>query len=145
MRQFLAGVDDRDLIPDEIWVIRINPQKRDAEPETLSDIEDRRNELAGNLSLHQELAFICKVNAWIDAYPNDFGAAKKRIGIHMITMSKERSDTLYPASKFDRDPTFVSGLRAHGEERGRAFLDRWRTATDAKLKSLCWPCAILDG
>ncbi len=46
--------------PDEIWVIQINLQKRDIEPRSMPQILDRRNELAGNLSLNQEIHFIKK-------------------------------------------------------------------------------------
>ena len=44
-----------DTRPDELWVIQINPTARADEPTTVLDIADRRNELAGNLSLYQEL------------------------------------------------------------------------------------------
>ena len=44
-----------DATPDELWVIQINPTARADEPKTVLDITDRRNELAGNLSLYQEL------------------------------------------------------------------------------------------
>ena len=53
--------------PDELWVIQINPQQRDTEPATLAEIADRRNELAGNLSLYQELAFIEKIDQLLEA------------------------------------------------------------------------------
>jgi NTE family protein len=43
-------------------VIQIDPQNRAAEPKTMPNIMDRRNELAGNLSLCQETYFIEKVN-----------------------------------------------------------------------------------
>ena len=51
-----------DAEPDELWVIQINPRQRDTEPTTLAEIADRRNELSGNLSLYQELAFIARVS-----------------------------------------------------------------------------------
>jgi len=50
-----------DTRPDELWVIQINPRRWDGEPRTMVEIADRRNELAGKLSLHQELGFIEKV------------------------------------------------------------------------------------
>jgi NTE family protein len=56
-----------DAGPDELWVIQINPQQRDTEPTTLAEIADRRNELAGNLSLYQELAFIEKIDQLLEA------------------------------------------------------------------------------
>jgi NTE family protein len=48
--------------PDELWVIQINPTRRDAEPRTMIEIADRRNELSGNLSLYQELHVIEKID-----------------------------------------------------------------------------------
>lgn len=47
-----------DAQPHEIWVIRINPKGVCDEPKQWADIVDRRNELAGNLSLEQEL-YLC--------------------------------------------------------------------------------------
>jgi NTE family protein len=51
-----------DAKPDEIWVIQIDPERRAVEPKSMVDILDRRNELAGNLSLYQEIHFIEKIN-----------------------------------------------------------------------------------
>ena len=55
-----------DARPDELWVIQINPARRDQEPRSLVEIADRRNELAGNLSLHQELGFIEKIDQLLE-------------------------------------------------------------------------------
>ena len=44
------------LEPDEIWVIQINPSRRETVPRTTLEIADRRNELAGNLSLYSGAA-----------------------------------------------------------------------------------------
>ena len=55
-----------DTRPDELWVIQINPRRWDGEPRTMVEIADRRNELAGNLSLHQELGFIEKIDQLLD-------------------------------------------------------------------------------
>lgn len=141
VREFAAGTAKEDT-PDEIWVIRINPQKRDKEPILLDQIEDRRNELAGNLSLNQELQFIQKVNQWAVKYPSDFGRDRKVIDIYTITMSEEKSIDLGVASKFDRTPSFVEDMRVHGAERAALFLDRWCSkSTDLKG----WPCNALEG
>ena len=53
--------------PDEIWVVRINPQEFNPASLTigLDDIRDRENDLAGNLSLNQELDHILTINRWI--------------------------------------------------------------------------------
>jgi predicted acylesterase/phospholipase RssA len=52
---------------DELWVIRINPSEREHEPRTVAEIADRRNELSGNLSLHQELRFVEKIDQLLEA------------------------------------------------------------------------------
>ena len=134
VREFVAGKKEIEDVPDEIWVIRINPQKREKEPNLLGEIEDRRNELSGNLSLNQELRFIQKVNDWIEKYPNDeFVKGKKPIDIFAITMAPDKAE-LDVASKFNRDPAFVRDLREHGAARGRMFLELW---ADARAKT--WP------
>src|SRR5437016_9870098 len=63
IREFVSTPQQADEKPDEIWIVQINPQTRDAEPRAPEDIEDRRNELAGNLSLNQEVHFIETINA----------------------------------------------------------------------------------
>ena len=61
---FTAGALKRltDAKPDGIWVIQIDPEKREEEPRSMVDILDRRNELTGNLSLYQEIHFVEKIN-----------------------------------------------------------------------------------
>src|SRR5215211_4079316 len=51
-----------ELNPDEIWVIQINPEEIDSTPTSTEKMTDRRNELAGNLSLNQELYFVRRTN-----------------------------------------------------------------------------------
>lgn len=143
-----------DDTPDEIWVVRINPQKRDREPTTLASIEDRRNELAGNLSLYQELHAIQTVNklsaclrelaaiaggrhedeARLRELREQF-ASYKPIDIYMITMHKDKAD-LGVASKFDRSPDFVTAMRRHGEMRAAQFLPLWLTKSP---QLVAWP------
>ena len=55
--------------PEEIWIVQINPMQRSREPRTMREIADRRNELAGNLSLGQELFFIQKINDLLGKHP----------------------------------------------------------------------------
>ena len=61
---FLRKAFDGDsaTMPEEIWIIQVNRAQHDAVPETPSDISDRRNHLAGNLSLQHELELIEMVN-----------------------------------------------------------------------------------
>lgn len=114
---FIEG-KNADAKPDEIWIIQINPQKRKAEPVSVGEIADRRNELAGNLSLKQELFFIKKVNDWQDAghLPAD---KYKHIDVRWIKMLDEDLDT---ASKLDRDPSFIQHMMKYGEEQAGEFL-----------------------
>lgn len=130
-----------DRIPDELWVIRINPQRRARAPVSAGEIDDRWNELAGNLSLNQELYFIDKVNEWIaqgrfidsrgadkqNASPQD----KKPIDLYMITMASEMA-SLGVATKFDRNPLNIKRLHEHGVERGLAFLRARNTGAARK-------------
>ena len=95
------------------------------------DILDRRNELAGNLSLYQEIHFIEKINDLVDKLgegespedkrlriPGERGKEYRPIAVRRIEMLK----ALDFASKLDRSPSFIRGLMAYGEERAEEFL-----------------------
>ena len=105
-----------DARPEEIWVIRINPRARATEPRRVGDIADRRNELAGNLSLEQELFFIRKVNEWADR----LGDPYRRIEIREVTLDLD----LDLPSKLDRRPAFLRRLFDAGREEAEEFLAR---------------------
>jgi NTE family protein len=120
-----------DARPDEIWVIQIDPERRAEEPKSMVDILDRRNELAGNLSLHQEIHFIEKINDLVEKLgegespgdkrlriPGERGKEYRPIKVCRIEMLKE----LDFASKLDRSPPFIRGLMDYGEERAGEFL-----------------------
>ena len=76
--------------PDEIWVIQINPRERKTVPKTVSEIADRRNELAGNLSLHQELGFIEKIDQMLEDGHLDRNGKYKQIVVRVIELSRPR-------------------------------------------------------
>jgi NTE family protein len=111
-----------DAQPDELWVVQINPTTRDTEPRSVLDIADRRNELAGNLSLFQELHVIEK----IDQLLHDgvlVGGGYKQVTVRIIELARTRSSRwLGPASKLDRDARFLRELITQGERQGDAFL-----------------------
>jgi NTE family protein len=107
-----------DAKPDEIWVIQIDPQRRSGEPKTMPDIMDRRNELAGNLSLYQEIYFIEKINEWV-AEGVLSNTKHEVIEVRWIEMLRN----LDSESKLDRDPRFIRAMMAYGEDRARTFLD----------------------
>ncbi len=102
--------------PEELWIVQINPQERDGEPTTLEAIEDRRNELSGNISLNQELRFVERVNDWIEE-----GHLPEAEFSH-TTVRRIEIGRQYPAStKVDRSPAFLEELQDLGERRAREF------------------------
>ena len=120
--------------PDEIWVIQIDPKRRDEEPRSMTDILDRRNELAGNISLYQEIHFIKKMNQLVERLgdqnkpledrslyvPGKEGRTYKRIEVRWIRMSRP----LDFASKLDRSPSFIRRMMNYGEREAEDFLER---------------------
>jgi NTE family protein len=106
-----------DAQPEEIWVIEINPQKCKGEPKSVPQITDRRNELAGNLSLYQEIYFIEKINEWIKEGSLS-GTKHKPIKVSWIQMLREMD----VESKLNRDPSFIQEMMSYGEEQAGEFL-----------------------
>jgi NTE family protein len=133
VREFFARESESDLdkIPDEVWIVRINPQQWPYVPETNADIQDRENELMGNLSLHKELDFILKVNDWADTYP-DFAKNHKQVTVRTIKMKEKTADHLQYASKFNRSREFSEELCDEGCEVARKWLDDWRNGKAGK-------------
>jgi NTE family protein len=111
-----------DAGPDELWVIQINPQQRDTEPTTLAEIADRRNELSGNLSLYQELAFIEKIDQLLETGQLNAGGKYKQVVVRVIELSRSSLPRASAASKMNRDPRFIQNLMSHGEEQAEEFL-----------------------
>ena len=115
IRQFVSDAP-ADEKPDEIWIVRINPRTREEVPTTTSEITDRRNELAGNLSLDQERHMIESVNGMIaDGIITD--DRYKRIALREVDIAPALADDLDSHSKLDRDPGFIDRLMTHGRER----------------------------
>src|SRR5438094_9846629 len=107
-----------DQLPDEIWVVQLNPQRRADEPKNVRDIVDRRNELAGNLSLAQALYFIDRVNR-LRSEHGTLQAKYKHITIRVVELARELDN----ASKLDRSAQLIDGLIEHGNERAALFFD----------------------
>jgi NTE family protein len=107
-----------DVRPDEIWVIQINPKTRLDEPKNVVEIADRRNELSGNLSLHQELHFIEKIDQLLDEGLLAPNGRYKTIVVRLIEMST----SLGTVSKLNRDRSFIRQLIANGVDRAEEFL-----------------------
>lgn len=128
--------------PDEIWILQIDPKKRDEEPTSMTDILDRRNELAGNISLYQEVHFLQKMNHLVKKLGDQDVSPKERtlyvtgeegeedreykyIDIRWIRMSMP----LDFASKLDRSPSFIRRLMKYGERRAEDFLEQRPTVS----------------
>lgn len=124
IRGFLSGKESREAKPDEIWVIQINPERRASEPMTSNDIDDRRNELAGNLSLHQELFFVDQTNDWLRKKWLDAGHMK-HVDVRFIRLELD----LDYASKLDRSPAFIERLMDEGRYKGAEFIARLNKET----------------
>lgn len=131
VRDFLNGKLTCDDKPDEIWIIQIDPQTRDSEPIALRDIQDRRNELAGNLSLNQEVYFIQKVN---DFVRRGFLPAErfKQVTVRRIALARQ----LDYASKLDRSPQLVRSLMQEGEASARRFLSELSSEMTVRVRPL---------
>src|SRR5262245_37583144 len=111
IREFFTGPQDYEYFPDEIWIVRINPQEWPYPPETNADIQDRQNELMGNLSLHKELDFILE--------------KQPQLIVRTIKMTQNTADNLWYSSKFNRSRDFMDQMRREGRDVARAWLANW--------------------
>jgi len=122
-------------VPDEIWVIRINPIAVESLPKTNSEIFDRRNQMEGNVSLMQSLDFVEFCNLLLREKAVDFDVLARHgftrrepITVRFIHMSPELQSTLDYVSKLSREPSHIHKLIDDGEQQGRKFLDSLATA-----------------
>jgi NTE family protein len=130
LREPLMG---KGMLPEEIWVIQVNRTQHDFVPEKPSDIFDRRNHLAGNLSLQHEIQIIQMVNALLqenaltDAFRARFGLdTDSQIAVRFIRMSNKLAQGLDYPSKLSRQPKHIARLVADGQAQATAFLDALR-------------------
>ncbi len=124
VREFLAGVR-REHVPDEIWIVRINPQQTAQQPKSNAEIRDRENELMGNLSLNKELDFILTINDMIARFGGGLAAEYKPVTVRTIKMKEETAAALRTSSKFDRSRGFIDRLRKEGHAVAQDWLSRW--------------------
>jgi NTE family protein len=101
----------------ELWVVQINASTCAQVPTETHEILDRRNELAGNLSLEQEIRFIEMNNRAIAE-----GRLKEPLvrPIHIGRIPLDRD--LGYRSKLDRRPEFLWELKEYGKTKSRWFL-----------------------
>lgn len=136
-------------VPDEIWLIKINPTARRTVPVKPGEIVDRRNQLEGNISLFQQLGHLEMVNDMIlaDAFRPEFLAqfdikapvripksfhtdADRPYHIPCIEMPLDLQDLLDYEGKIDRSTDNIGRLIAEGEKAAALFL-RQRAAAVA--------------
>jgi len=111
--------------PHELWIIRINPQQWPYVPKSNADVQDRENELMGNLSLNKDLDFLMMMNAWNQKYGGQFANDHPLVTMRTIKMKQTTADELRYSSKFDRSEAFMNKLRQEGETVARNWLDLW--------------------
>jgi NTE family protein len=128
-------------VPDEIWLIKINPTARHTIPVKPGEIVDRRNQLEGNISQFQQLGHIEMLNDMIldDAFRPEFLArfdikapvripksfhtdADRPYHIPCIEMPSELQDLLNYEGKIDRGADNIGRLIAEGEKAAARFL-----------------------
>jgi NTE family protein len=117
-------------VPQEIWIIQVNRTRSETVPELPSDIFDRRNHLAGNLSLQHEIEFIEVLNmllqehALTERFLSRFGLEKvEPIRVRFIRMSEQLQAGLDYPSKLSRAPFHIERLVADGQTQAKIFLD----------------------
>lgn len=129
-------------IPEEIWVIKLNPTRRVSIPTAPDDILDRRNELEGNVSLFQSLQSIERLNnlfldgAFKEEYlerlhirepikiPRSFiEKPDQPYYIPFIEMSDSLQKSLNYESKLDRNPEQINKLIEDGKQQAKIFLE----------------------
>jgi NTE family protein len=138
-------------IPEEIWLIKINPTARKRVPLESGDILDRRNQLEGNISLFHQLDHIEMINDLILAgafnpeflgllglktairIPKSFDTdPDKPYHIPCIEMPVEVQEKLDYEGKIDRSAKNIDFLIAQGEAAAKEFLTRRAAAVAAK-------------
>jgi NTE family protein len=102
---------------DELWLIQINSSTCARVPTDTHEILDRRNALAGNLSMEQELLFIETINRAI-AQGKISDPRYRRIQVSRIALDRELSYR----TKIDRTPAWLEELREYGKTKWRLFL-----------------------
>jgi NTE family protein len=121
-------------IPDEVWIIQINPQEKEEIPEAPEGIIDRRNEMIGNLSLLHDFEKIKMINRFIDFIDEKGSPDLKekflaryhlpgKVFYYFVKMSEELLQDLNYASKINRASDHINRLLEDGKKKGEEFLE----------------------
>ena len=146
VRPRTVGMDN---VPEEIWLIKINPTARRRVPRQPADIIDRHNQLAGNISLFQQLKQLELLNDMLVAdvfrpeflaqmdikapirIPKSLTCPDRPYHIPCIEMPDEVQEKLDYEGKIDRSAKNIDGLIAIGEASAREFLKKRAAAVAA--------------
>jgi NTE family protein len=127
LQRQLVGQDSK--VPEEIWIIQVNRSHHADVPEAPSEISNRRNHLAGNLSMQHELQVIDMVNTLLQEgaltprFRARFGLdTTERITVRFIRMSAELEQSLDYPSKLSRLGPHIDKLMKDGEAQATAFV-----------------------
>lgn len=110
---------------DELWLVQINPSTCARVPTETHEVLDRRNALAGNLSMEQELLFIEMLNRGI-ARGRITDPDLRPMRVSRISMDRE----LNYRSKLDRRPEHLDELREFGRTKWRWFFKERETRVE---------------
>lgn len=147
VRPSAVGIEN---LPDEIWLIKINPTMCERVPERPDDIVDRRNQLEGNISLFQQLRHLEMLNdmllhqalrpEYLEQFdmkspiriPKSFSSdPDKPYYIPCIDMPAELQNSLDFESKLDRSAANIDCLIREGEKSARRFLEQREAAVSS--------------
>lgn len=126
-----SAMDRTGQDPQEIWVIRINPVDRHGDLTSPDAISDRRNELSGNLPLHQEIRHVMKMAGLVRPDGSNHPRTYDPVGFGFIDMSPGIAQGLDLSSKLDTSARQAEALFEDGAAQMQAFLDRWKAARAA--------------
>ena len=138
VREFFYPITNLSVRPEELWIVRINPQQWPYKPKSNAEVQDRENELMGNLSLNKELDNIMLVNAWHKKYGKPFADDHPLVTVRTIKMTQATADSLYYSSKFDRSKAFMEQLRQEGHQVARGWLNNWPKVREYP-EDAAWP------
>jgi NTE family protein len=121
-------------IPDEVWIIMINPITCKTVPTQPSEIVDRRNQMIGNVSVIQNLETLSMLERIIERGGlreetwKEYGFNVDKNGkltwpkMRFVHMSEEVLDSLDYTSKLSRHPDLIHKLMEEGERQGKKLL-----------------------
>lgn len=136
IKNFISHETDRKKKPDSLWILQINQDRFDfsrriaearGNARSGEELWHRRDTLAGNLSMNQEVAFIEAINQRLDDpgqrfRPHDKPIEVVRIVLDAAAVGAAVGKELGLFSKFDRSPRLERALLEHGREQALRYL-----------------------